>query len=55
MTVTETLYDTELNPTHAKADLSLRVLTPTELQAAKLHRVRLYETPDLFVDYYGEA
>ena len=22
---------------------------------AQLHRVRLYETPDLFVDFYGEA
>jgi 6-pyruvoyltetrahydropterin/6-carboxytetrahydropterin synthase len=26
-----------------------------KFQVAKLHRVRLYETPDLFVDYYGEA
>ena len=25
------------------------------LQVAKLHRVRLYEMPDLFVDFYGEA
>ena len=25
------------------------------LNVARLHRVRLYETPDLFVDYYGEA
>ena len=24
------------------------------LNVAKLHRVRLYELPDLFVDYYGE-
>lgn len=24
------------------------------LQPAKLHRVRVYETADLFVDYYGE-
>jgi len=24
------------------------------LHPAKLHRVRLYEQPDLFVDYYGE-
>jgi 6-pyruvoyltetrahydropterin/6-carboxytetrahydropterin synthase len=24
------------------------------LQPARLHRVRLYEQPDLFVDYYGE-
>ena len=25
------------------------------LRIAKLHRVRLYEMPDLFVDFYGEA
>jgi 6-pyruvoyltetrahydropterin/6-carboxytetrahydropterin synthase len=25
-----------------------------KLPNAKLHRVRLYETPDLFVDFYGE-
>ncbi len=25
-----------------------------KLRRAKLHRVRLYETPDLFVDFYGE-
>src|SRR5579884_3217316 len=26
-----------------------------KLQNAKLHRVRVYETPDLFADFYGEA
>ena len=26
----------------------------SKLCTAKLHRVRVYETPDLFVDYYGE-
>ena len=25
-----------------------------KLNAAQLHRVRVYETPDLFVDFYGE-
>ncbi len=25
-----------------------------KLNAARLHRVRVYETPDLFVDFYGE-
>ena len=25
-----------------------------KLKAAALHRVRVYETPDLFVDFYGE-
>jgi len=34
LTITETLYDTKLNPTHAQAQLSLRVITPTELAAA---------------------
>lgn len=29
-------------------------LTP-RLKLAQLHRVRLYETQDLFVDFYGEA
>ena len=26
-----------------------------KLNKAQLHRVRVYETPDLFVDFYGEA
>jgi 6-pyruvoyltetrahydropterin/6-carboxytetrahydropterin synthase len=26
-----------------------------KLRVAKLHRVRVYELPDLFVDFYGEA
>ncbi len=26
-----------------------------KLKVARLHRVRVYEMPDLFVDYYGEA
>ena len=26
-----------------------------KLKVAKLHRVRLYETTDLFVDFYGET
>jgi 6-pyruvoyltetrahydropterin/6-carboxytetrahydropterin synthase len=25
-----------------------------KLEKAQLHRVRVYETPDLFVDFYGE-
>ena len=27
----------------------------SKLNKAQLHRVRVYETPDLFVDFYGEA
>jgi 6-pyruvoyltetrahydropterin/6-carboxytetrahydropterin synthase len=29
--------------------------TRSGVQGAKLHRVRVYEMPDLFSDYYGEA
>ena|ERR1700742_2032128 len=32
-----------------------RVAPKLEPLGAEIHRVRLYETPDLFVDYYGEA
>jgi hypothetical protein len=35
LTITEKLYDATLNPTHAEAQLSLRVLTPAELNSAK--------------------
>jgi hypothetical protein len=35
LTITENLYDSSLNPTHAEAQLSLRVLTPDELVSAK--------------------
>ena len=34
LTITETLYDSTLNPVHAEAKLELRVMTPNELQAA---------------------
>ena len=34
LTITEKLYDSALNPIHAEAQLSLRVLTPAELVAA---------------------
>lgn len=30
-----------------------KMLSP-KLAVGKLHRIRLYETPDLYVDYYGE-
>jgi hypothetical protein len=33
LTITETLYDTALNPVHAEAKVELTVLTPTELEA----------------------
>jgi 6-pyruvoyltetrahydropterin/6-carboxytetrahydropterin synthase len=31
-----------------------RMLAP-QLESCELHRIRLYETPDLFVDYFGPA
>jgi hypothetical protein len=34
LTITEQLYNETLSPTHAEAQLSLRVLTPAELDAA---------------------
>lgn len=34
LTITETLYDTTLNPVHAEVKLQLKVLSPAELQAA---------------------
>jgi len=35
LTIVEKLYDSTLNPTHAEAQISLRVLTPAELSSAK--------------------
>jgi len=32
-----------------------RFASGTNCNGAKLYRVRIYETPDLFADYYGEA
>jgi 6-pyruvoyltetrahydropterin/6-carboxytetrahydropterin synthase len=41
-------------PTTENIAISIwRRLCP-KLQIAQLHRVRVYETPDLFVDFYGE-
>ena len=45
----------ELIPTTENLAISIwNRLTP-KLKIAELHRIRVYETPDLFVDYYGEA
>jgi hypothetical protein len=35
--------------------ISIWLRLKSKLNLAELHRVRVYETPDLFVDYYGEA
>jgi 6-pyruvoyltetrahydropterin/6-carboxytetrahydropterin synthase len=42
-------------PTTENLAISIWSRLKTKLNLAELHRVRVYETPDLFVDYYGEA
>jgi 6-pyruvoyltetrahydropterin/6-carboxytetrahydropterin synthase len=44
-----------LIPTTENLAISIWKRLESKLNVARLHRVRLYETPDLFVDYYGEA
>lgn len=47
-------FATQIPTTENIAIAIWRRLEP-KLAGAKMHRVRVYETPDLFVDYYGEA
>ncbi|HLY97986.1 MAG TPA: 6-carboxytetrahydropterin synthase [Candidatus Angelobacter sp.] len=42
-------------PTTENIAISIWNRLKPKLRVAQIHRVRLYETPDLFVDYYGEA
>jgi 6-pyruvoyltetrahydropterin/6-carboxytetrahydropterin synthase len=42
-------------PTTENLAISIWNRLRSKLNVAKLHRVRVYETADLFVDYYGEA
>jgi len=42
-------------PTTENLAISIWNRLRPRLKLAQLHRVRVYETPDLFVDYYGEA
>ena len=42
-------------PTSENIAIAIWQRLDQKLKVAKLHRVRLYELPDLFVDYYGEA
>ncbi len=44
LTITERLYDPFLNPTHAEAQLGLRVLTPEELGAIQGTRGKIAQT-----------
>jgi len=41
-------------PTTENLAISIWQRLEPKLQVARLHRVRVYETVDLFVDYYGE-
>lgn len=41
-------------PTTENIAIEIWKLLAPKLTFGKLHRIRLYETPDLFVDYYGE-
>ncbi len=41
-------------PTTENVAVEIWRMLEDKLPAGRLHRVRLYETPDLFVDYYGE-
>jgi 6-pyruvoyltetrahydropterin/6-carboxytetrahydropterin synthase len=41
-------------PTTENIAVSVWRRLQSKLNRAQLHRVRVYETPDLFVDYYGE-
>ena len=42
-------------PTTENIAIAIWQRLATKLERATLHRVRVYETPDLFVDFYGEA
>ena len=42
-------------PTTENLAISIWSRLATKLNLAELHRIRVYETPDLFVDFYGEA
>lgn len=46
---------TQTIPTTENLAISIWDRLKSKLKLAKLHRIRVYETPDLFVDYYGEA
>lgn len=41
-------------PTTENIAVEIWKLLAPKLTSGKLHRIRLYETADLFVDYYGE-
>ena len=42
-------------PTTENLAIAIWQRMEAKLSAAQLHRVRVYETPDLFADFYGET
>ncbi|HZQ90965.1 MAG TPA: 6-carboxytetrahydropterin synthase [Terriglobales bacterium] len=42
-------------PTTENLAIAIWKRLATKLRRAQLHRVRVYETPDLFVDFFGES
>ena len=42
-------------PTTENLAITIWQRLESKFAVAKLHRVRVYETPDLFVDFYGEV
>jgi 6-pyruvoyltetrahydropterin/6-carboxytetrahydropterin synthase len=42
-------------PTTENLAIAIWKRLENRIEGAKLHRIRVYETPDLFSDYYGEA
>ena len=42
-------------PTTENIAIAIWLRLEPKLSGAKMYRVRVYETPDLFVDFYGEA
>jgi 6-pyruvoyltetrahydropterin/6-carboxytetrahydropterin synthase len=43
------------NPTTENLAIAIWKRLHPALKVAKLHRVRIYETEDLFADFYGEV
>jgi 6-pyruvoyltetrahydropterin/6-carboxytetrahydropterin synthase len=46
------VFSTKL-PTTENIAVEIWKLVAPKLRVGKLHRIRLYETPDLYVEYYG--
>jgi 6-pyruvoyltetrahydropterin/6-carboxytetrahydropterin synthase len=42
-------------PTTENLAIAIWKRLENQIEGARLHRVRVYEMPDLFSDYYGEA